>query len=241
MYTFCICQTNGQYKFISSEEHFFKDEVIINKDTVNFSGYLIFKIYKHPYSGYFPVNNKYYFCNIYWVNNISDIENTAKIYFYPTILLESSRCFKGDPSEFINYEEPVISEKDSVFCQFLSDYKKNKEKNITLLPFLFEPLNTKIFEKGVNFWCSNNTDTIGYFIFKNQFQAKSILGTIVISDLNKRIDYFNKKEVELLKNIENAITLVPITKAKVFEPANHEELTILGFTKAEWFPDNIYK
>lgn len=241
LYKINLCQSDGKYKKIGTEEYVFHDDVIVENDSLNFSGFLIFEVNKNPYSGYFPVNKDYYSCNIFWINNLSSInDQNARFIFDPFILLERKRCFTGDPSEIEEHQMKKLSVEDEKFCKVLKEYSKNREKNITEVPFLFNRLTTQIFEQEIKFWKLRNIDTVGYFIFYSSFTAVLLKGTLRYTDLNVKIRDENGNETYKFEVIENAQVMLPISKSCDFHPVGGEKLKFEGFKESYWNPENLF-
>jgi hypothetical protein len=234
-------QVDKKYKKLGTEEYEFGDDVKVENDSVNFNGFLIFRINKNPYSGYYPVNDDYYFCNIYLINDLTQLNDENQKFIYdPYILLESKKCFTGDPSEFGERQIKELSADEEKFCDVLEEYKKTGEKNITELPFLYHSLSTQIFERDVKFWRYGNIDTICYFFFYSSFKAILLMGTLKYIDLKVKVKDDNGNEIYKYGVIENAEVLLPISKSCDFQPVEDEKLKSNKFKECYWFPDNLY-
>lgn len=211
------------YKNISSINYSYLPELLLVKDSLNFNGYLIFKISKIPNEGIYKTTNKTFMCEIYWVNNIKNIVKKSDRYIYVSTI----QTMMAGKIAYLS-EEGRYKKTSSVrnFKDFFYQYDSSKS-----FAFLKEELKTNIFTDSLGFWNFQNNDSIGYFVFKNSFDAAM---------LNTTLTYINE-DTKKKGKIKNAKILVPISKAYSFEPASNELLINHGFQKSKWYPPDLKK
>jgi len=209
------------YKNISSINYSYLPELDLVKDSLYFNGYLIFKISKISNEGIYKTTNKTFMCEIYWVNNIKNIVKKSDRYIYVSTIQTMMAGKIAYLSEEGRYKKTSSVKK---FKDFFYKYDSNK-----IFAFLKKELKTNIFKDSMGFWNFQNNDSIGYFVFKNSFDAAMLRTTLI---------YKNENNDEIYR-IKNAKILIPITEAYTFKPVSNEFLLKNGFSKSLWYPSSL--
>jgi len=189
-------------------------DITLIKDSLFFSGYMIFEILKDNMSNN---DTDYFYCNIFFIENILNFKKDKKYYynFEPiTYSVYANSDWRGD---FINDTTEYLpsTEEFKKFKNFYLKYDEEVYKNKTKNPFLSRLLPITIF-KNARFWKLNESDSVGYFIFKCS------LYTAILNYECKLI----KGKIDIL---------LPISEALTFEPINESDY----FKESKWYPKYI--
>ena len=206
------------YKNISSIYYSYLPDLNLVNDSLYFNGYLIFKISKKPDEGIYKTTNKTFMCEIYWVNNIEKFEQKSEQYIYVSTIQSLMAGKMAYLSEEGRYEKTSSAKK---FKDFYYQFDNSK-----ISAFFFFFLRTNIFADTTFFWNYQNNDSVGYFIFKNSFDAALLKTTLT---------YINE-DTKKKGKIKNAKILIPISEAYTFKPVSNKFLIKNGFRKSKWYP-----
>jgi len=212
-------------------EPLFSDIQVVNEN-FNFSGYMVFKIFRNPNTMVYDTSDEYYTCDIFWIENISDIIHDDKIYSYKFVTL--------------GYYIYVLHEKDKdtiginnikfrdVYYKYISVYQYNETEK----PFLSHALKTDLFYQDIKFWNYKDCDTIGYFIFSNSFPAVILKADYNYLDKSQRIAEGPNGFKSIY--VYDSRILIPTKKTCDFQPEKNTFLELNGFVESKWAPKNLY-
>ncbi len=190
-------------------------------DNFEFSGYLVFEIIKSNENTVQESDN-YYICNIFWINDLNDLKQRNKYYFYnigwrfyeDEIFLQNKNDTNSNCLKFISY--------------YKNFYKKYSDSSYHF--FLEERLSSQIFfNPNVCFFSFEGNNDNGYFIFHNSFNGMLIQYNAVLSGL--------KKQSKALKNTY----LLPTSQKYELYSITEEEAHMYSIYKAGWFPELLIK
>ena len=239
----------GKYKKIVSRYYEpFSDMIDLESDSVYFSDYMVFKIFKIPNRQIFESDNVNYICDIFWIKNLNDINNTSKKYLFNSWTINYSKyVFPFHENEIsdssisdslfnILKEDTITFEKFRRFANFYRNYQKKVLLSNDKIPFTLKDFTTKIFDSdSVLFWSYDDIDSIGFFVFKNTFYTAIL-----------KYDCWHYAETpgdndNIIKAYEYGMKVfLPVSKAFVFKPLEVETARQNHFTKSEWYPDDMF-
>ncbi len=217
-YNLVFGQVGKEKKIISKEFSNF-DSIKVIEDSTFFEGYLVFKIHKKPDTLNYKTDNEFYVCDIFWLKNLSFINQDTSYFYYNFYTLM--------------YNQFIIN----------NDYRKNNSNNYLEFKYLFEKyfqthsdaayymiqfLNTNIF-KNVKFWNYGSKKKVGYFIYKISLTGSIISVSFSMYSKNNDKEPFIKK------------ILIPLSKFYIFTEVTEFELLNLGFKESKWYPKNLFR
>lgn len=230
-------KVESPYLFIDSSK------IYIEKDSIIFNGFLVFRINKFDSS--YPCNftKETIMIESYFINDIKNIEDVKNSFYYIADHMFYQVYVSTDKSD---WKLDSTNENTLKYLRFINskEYKEFKKLYLTNYPFdlknnsnfLYNPITTDIFyNSSIDFLNKKNNDSIGYFIYKCSFSA-SILNFYASYEIyNEENKIYIKKELGLIK------VLLPISPLYYFKPIEEKEYLKNGFTKANWFPEILKK
>jgi hypothetical protein len=187
---------------------------------------MVFKIHQQPDFKKFKTDTSYFFCDIFWINDLNDITDTSKIYIYSHPVIYHFYVFLDEDTLFI--KNKVYKQSFQRFRKFYKEFEvkakisADKEK-----PFMWKSLTTNIFQdSNVMLWNYQSTDSIGYYLFHVNFLA-------ALLEYNYVYDYDSV--------VHRSFSLLPVSKAYEFRTIEQHEMEEAGFVKSEWLPEGMFK
>ncbi len=220
-----LAGTDSVFKSIYSHNFGNISQIHLIEDTLDFDGYIVFecpKIYVEERETDFK---EYFKCKFYFIENLENFNIDEKKLWFDSFKINLTSFYDdcifhpGKNSEEINY------------LKFYENYISNYQKNITVVAFMFYPLNTELFFKGIKPWSLISVDSISYFIFKVSVKGTSFEMTRELS---------TSKDEEQIKKGKKINFLFPISKASIFEPEYDSILISQGFVQSKWLPDYLF-
>lgn len=232
----------AQFKEILPEIRFpMEDNIILLNDSLNFEGYMIFKVEGNLEC--FNLQDSNFKCEIYWIKDLNQINNPYYKYYYTIAwgFYQSYAWF--DENDFIvdsskldeDYIKKIKSEDFLEFKNFFVNFLNDKELPP---PFLKKPLTTILFDSVKSYFYANFSEinNTGYFIYKCSFKAAVINYNCTFY---KRVCKANVSLIEE-KSEENINFILPVSPLYKFSSIDVTELP-KNFGLAKWFPNYIFE
>ncbi len=214
------------YKIIHPLSCINTSPIFLEKDSLYFEGFMIFKVSKNNNND--SVNTNFFFANIFWMYSLDNFQESKSIYYcvQPTLMFDL----------YINKWYQIDTSYDFMKIKsFHENYKYNYQKENA--PFLKKSLTTQIFQDSVCFVSYDNLSNEGYYIFKISFYTAMFYTDLSCTESIKSNEKIKKKAVEH----ENARFLIPISPVLNLKAVPADELKPFGFEKATWSPNTLFK
>lgn len=221
--------------------------ISVDKDSIIFDGYLVFKINKFKQNLFtYESNLGPKTVEIYWLKNLNNFNTEHKDYYmmsdYFLYFMYATQDISSDMPpdtsetglkdiEFYNSKE-FLKFKNLFFKYY--DYNNKKSYNDIFLKY---GLCTNILKSNsIDLLSYDNCDSIGYFIYKCKFSSAVLkYKSFCVNYITGTSD--NEKIIIPLGYI---YTLLPISSAYIFNPVLEIEVSKKGFKKSKWYPDELF-
>lgn len=220
--------------------------ISVDKDSIIFDGYLVFKINKFKQNLFtYESNLGPKTVEIYWLNSLNNFNTEHKDYY----MMSDYLLYFVYVTQDIIFEMPDTSEKGKKNMEFYKSMQFIKFKNLFFKYydynnkklyndiFLKYGLCTNIFKSdSIDFLNYENCDSIGYFIYKCKFSSA------VLKYKSFCVNYMTgtSGKEKIIIPLGYIYTLLPISSACIFHPVQEIEVSKKGFKKSKWYPDDLF-
>ena len=221
--------------------------ISVDKDSIIFDGYLVFKINKFKQNLFaYKSNLGPKTVEIYWLKNLNNFNTEHKDYYmmsdYFLYFMYATQDISSDMPpdtseaglkdiEFYNSKE-FLKFKNLFFKYY--DYNNKKSYNDIFLKY---GLCTNILKSdSIDFLSYDNCDSIGYFIYSCKFSSA------VLKYKSFYVNYITDTSgiEKIIIPLGYIYTLLPISSAWIFNPVQEIEVSKKGFKKSKWYPDDLF-